>query len=136
MAIQRATIEDSQTIYDIAQAAFQPSPWPKSVFEHELTSPRSRYFVTPGGFIGVTQILDEVDIGSLAVHPNRQKQGIAQALLAHVLDMPGVVRFLLEVDEANENAMRLYEKMGFVAYYRREKYYKNGHAAIMMERKM
>ncbi|MCT8389290.1 GNAT family N-acetyltransferase [Leuconostoc holzapfelii] len=136
MAIQRATIEDSQMIYDIAQAAFQPSLWPKSVFEHELTSPRSHYFVTSGGFIGVTQILDEVDIGSLAVHPNRQKQGIAQALLAHVLDMPGVVRFLLEVDEANENAMRLYEKMGFVAYYRREKYYKNGHAAIMMERKM
>lgn len=123
-------------IYDIAQAAFQPSPWPKSVFEHELTSPRSHYFVTSGGFIGVTQILDEVDIGSLAVHPDRQKQGIAQALLAHVLDMPGVARFLLEVDEANENAIRLYEKMGFVAYYRREKYYKNGHAAIMMERKM
>ena len=84
----------------------------------------------------MTQILDEVDIGSLAVHPNRQKQGIAQALLAYVLDMPGVARFLLEVDEANENAIRLYEKMGFVAYYRREKYYKNGHAAIMMERKM
>lgn len=129
-----ATIEDSQTIYNIAQAAFAPSPWPQSVFEHELTSPRSRYFMTTGGFIGVTQILDEVEIGSLAVHPDFQRQGVAQALLATVFTIPSVSRYLLEVDACNHSALQLYEKMGFSAYYRREKYYKNGHAAIMMER--
>ena len=85
MKIQPATIEDSETIYRIAQAAFQPSPWPKTVFEHELTSPRSRHFVTTGGFIGITQILDEVEISSIAVQPDYQRQGIAQALLTTVL---------------------------------------------------
>lgn len=136
MKIQPATIEDSAVIYQIAQAAFQPSPWPKTVFEHELNRPRSRYFLTTGGFIGITQILDEVEIGSIAVQPDYQRQGIAQALLATVLALPDVARFLLEVDELNHPAIRLYEKMGFSPYHRREKYYKNGHAAIMMERKM
>ena len=106
------------------------------MFEHELNSPRSRYFLTTGGFIGITQILDEVEIGSIAVQPDYQRQGIAQALLATVLALPDVARFLLEVDELNHPAIRLYEKMGFSPYHRREKYYKNGHATIMMERKM
>ena len=136
MKIQPATIEDSETIYRIAQAAFQPSPWPKTVFEHELTSPRSHYFLTTGGFIGITQILDEVEISSIAVQPDYQRQGIAQALLTTVLALPDVARFLLEVDELNHQAIRLYDKMGFSPYHRRGKYYKNGHAAIMMERKM
>jgi len=52
------------------------------------------------------------------------------------LALPDVARFLLEVDELNHQAIRLYDKMGFSPYHRREKYYKNGHAAIMMERKM
>ncbi|CAM3098965.1 ribosomal protein S18-alanine N-acetyltransferase [Leuconostoc rapi] len=136
MNIKLATIEDSQQIFDIAEAAFSPSPWPKSLFEHELTSPRSQYFISDGGFVGVTQILDEVEVGSVAVHPNNQRQGLAYQLLTMVLTLPNVKRFLLEVDESNLAAIQLYEKLGFSAYYRREKYYKNGHAAIMMERKV
>ena len=119
MKIQPATIEDSAVIYQIAQAAFQTSPWPKTVFEHELNSPRSRYFLTTGGFIGITQILDEVEIGSIAVQPDYQRQGIAQALLATVLALPDVARFLLEVDLLNHPAIQLYEKMGFSPYHRR-----------------
>ena len=136
MIIKRATIEDSNLIFNLANAAFAPSPWPKSVFEHELKSPRSHYFMLDEGFVGMTQILDEVEINSVAVHPNSQHQGIAQKLLTTVFSLPDVTRFLLEVDETNIAAIRLYEKMGFSAYYRREKYYKNGHTAIMMERKV
>lgn len=136
MNIKLATIEDSQQIFEIAEAAFSPSPWPKSLFEHELISPRSHYFIADGGFVGVTQILDEVEVGSIAVHPNSQRQGLAFQLLTRVFTLSHAQRFLLEVDESNEAAIHLYEKLGFSAYYRREKYYKNGHAAIMMERKV
>jgi len=136
LIIRLATIEDSEQIFNIAEAAFAPSPWPQSMFEHELVSPRSQYFITEGGFVGITQILDEVEIGSVAVHPDMQHQGIAESLLTKIITLPNVERFLLEVDENNLAAIYLYEKLGFSAYYRREKYYKNGHAAIMMERKM
>lgn len=138
MTIRQATIEDSLSIFEVADAAFSPSPWPISVFQHELVSPRSQYFIagTKNGFIGITKILDEIEIASLAVHPNFQCKGIAQELLCHVLKIPGIKRFLLEVDEKNKTAIALYKKMGFISYYRREKYYKNGHAAIMMERVM
>ncbi len=134
MIIRQAKTEDARLIFNIAEAAFVPSPWPMAVFEHELSSPRSRYFIANAGFIGVTQIFDEIEIGSLAVHPDYQRRGIAQQLLNQVLKQPKVKRFLLEVDETNISAIQLYEKNGFQAYFRREKYYKNGHAAIMMER--
>lgn len=132
LTIRIATIKDLAHIFDIADAAFNPSPWPKSVFEHELNSPRSRYFVTVGGFVGVTQILDEVEIGNVAVHPDYQQQGIAQALLKKVLTMPDVTRFLLEVDATNTAAIALYRKLGFEVYHHRKKYYRNGHDALMM----
>ncbi|WP_294975620.1 ribosomal protein S18-alanine N-acetyltransferase [uncultured Leuconostoc sp.] len=136
MIVKRATVEDSSRIFNLANAAFGSSPWPESVFSHELKSPRSQYLILDGGFLGMTQILDEVEINSLAVHPDKQQQGIAQQLLATAFSLPNVARFLLEVDESNVAAICLYKKMGFSAYYRREKYYKNGHAAIMMERKV
>jgi len=136
LIVKRATIEDSNRIFNLANAAFVPSPWPESVFEHELKSPRSQYFILDGGFLGMTQILDEIEINSLAVHPDNQQQGIAQQLLTTAFALPNVTRFLLEVDESNIAAICLYKKMGFSVYYHREKYYKNGHAAIMMERKV
>lgn len=136
MIIRRATIEDLDDIWQLANESFAPSPWPKEVFEHELRSPRSIYFVTTGGFLGATQILDEVEVGSLGVSPKFQHQGIGQALLMAVFALPNTKRVLLEVANTNTAAQALYRKVGFQPYYRREKYYKNGDDAIMMERKI
>lgn len=134
MKIRPATIEDANQIYDIAQAAFGKSPWPQSVFEHELTSPRSRYWMTDTGFVGITQILDEVEIGCLAVYPEQQGTGIGRALLERVAQEFTGCRLLLEVAEDNQAARHLYDQLGFTTYRRREKYYANGRDALLMEK--
>lgn len=136
LMIRRATTEDIDLIWHIADAAFGSSPWPKSVFEHDLASPRTAYFIGDGGFVGVTTILDEAEIVSVAVHPYYQKQGVAQNIFKHIFNMKQVTRFLLEVSAQNGGAQALYRKLGFTEYYRREKYYRNGDDAIMMEKKI
>lgn len=50
--------------------------------------------------------------------------------------MKQVTRFMLEVSAQNGGAQALYRKLGFTEYYRREKYYRNGDDAIMMEKKI
>lgn len=141
MNIQRAGIEDVEAIYHIATGAFGSSPWPIKIFQHELSCIRNQYFVakinhTIVGFIGMTTILDEAEITSLAVLPDYQKQGIAQALIARVLSVPDLKRILLEVSEHNGAAQGLYIKNSFTVYNRRRHYYKNGDDALLMERKI
>jgi GNAT superfamily N-acetyltransferase len=58
-------------------------------------------------------------IDNIAVHPDFRGQGLAQALLNGVFDYyraRGALRFTLEVDLANQPAIRLYEKLGFRRY--------------------
>ena len=57
-----------------SRCCFWIIPWPKSVFEHDLASPRTAYFIGDGGFVGVTTILDEAEIVSVAVHPDYQNK--------------------------------------------------------------
>ncbi|WEV54261.1 ribosomal protein S18-alanine N-acetyltransferase [Leuconostocaceae bacterium ESL0723] len=134
MKIRQATIEDADKIFEIAQAAFNPSPWPKRVFVHELKSPRSTYWLSEAGFVGTTQILDEVEIGCLAVDPSHQGRGEGRLLMETVMAYYPGARFLLEVAADNLPAQCLYQQLGFSTYHRRKRYYRNGQDALLMEK--
>jgi len=73
----------------------------------------------------------------VAVAPERQREGIASALLAELVarvEEPEA-RFTLEVRTSNAGAMRLYERHGFRAAGTRRRYYQdNGEDAIIMWR--
>src|SRR5262249_51140611 len=90
------------------------------------------------GFCSFWHVVDELHINNLAVLPGWRRQGVATALLSHVLDEGtrlGARRAALEVRRSNEPARALYERFGFtVAGVRRAYYTKPVEDAIVLWR--
>ena len=94
-----------------------------------------------GGLLGCVWarfVLDEGDIGNIAVAPGFRRRGAGAALLKALLEeaerrQAAVVQ--LEVRESNLAARRLYEKNGFETVGKRKNYYeKPAEDAILMSK--
>ena len=139
--IRRMTVEDVPAVAELDRISFS-LPWTERSFQFEVSSnPASRCWVAEQGgqIIGVVVawlLLDEVHIATIATHPEFRRQGIAQALLAHVLKLgakDGALSSFLEVRASNLAAQAMYHKFGYEETGRRLRYYKdNGEDAILM----
>jgi ribosomal-protein-alanine N-acetyltransferase len=107
------------------------NPWTPQTFEVMLSSPASRVYVARVegagivAFCGCWLFGDELHINTVAVQRDWRRQGIARALLTHVLADTRAVRATLEVRRSNAAALALYEKLGFQVTAVRPKYYEN-----------
>lgn len=111
------------------------NPWTADALKWELEhSPVSRLYVLkdPGGvtaaFCACWHLVDELHINSLAVAPERRRQGLGSELMRGVLARArdeGAVRATLEVRRSNEPARILYERLGFQVEAIRPDYYTN-----------
>ena len=139
--IRRMTVEDVPAVAELDRISFS-LPWTERSFHFEVSSnPASRCWVAEQGgqIIGVVVawlLLDEVHIATIATRPEFRRQGIAQALLAHVLKsgaQEGALSPFLEVRASNSAAQAMYHKFGYEETGRRLRYYKdNGEDAILM----
>jgi len=87
------------------------------------------------GYIGVSYLLDEAEIGNLVVEESSRRHGVGKALIEEVksyLKDQGIARVYLEVAEDNEAARALYIKCGFCAFNKRKDYYGKGRNADLM----
>lgn len=69
------------------------------------------------GYIGMYSVFDEGEITNVAVDAQARCRGIGGMLIAEMKKaavQQGVSQIVLEVRISNENAIRLYEKNGFV----------------------
>ena len=142
MIVRKASAADIPAV-----AALERAEFPDGADEGMLT----RLLDTDGGVILVAEeggdlhgyvwarfVLDEGDIGNVAVAPGSRRRGIGAALLAALLEeaarrQAAVVQ--LEVRESNLAARRLYEKNGFETVGKRKKYYeKPTEDAILMSK--
>ncbi|MER2173062.1 MAG: ribosomal protein S18-alanine N-acetyltransferase [Carnobacterium sp.] len=98
------------------------TPWNKKALEHEIkTNTRSIYLIVRKsnqaiGFIGAWLVDEEAHVTNVAVIPAHQKQGIATFLISElqtISQYEGMKKMSLEVRVSNENAQRLYSKLGF-----------------------
>ena len=92
------------------------------------------------GFVLFRNAGDFVEILTVAVVPEMRRQGLGALLMRHAIGKAresGAEKLLLEVQDGNVSAIRLYEQLGMKAFDRRRNYYKSGngsHAdAIMMQ---
>lgn len=145
-SVRRMKLEDVEQVHQLDVISFS-LPWPERSFRYELNeNPASRMWVVenpsaePGrdiiGMLGLWLIVDEVHIGTLAVHPDHRRQGIAQRLLITSLvaaSQEGATKAYLEVRRGNLAAQALYSKFGFKITGIRPRYYSNnGEDALMM----
>jgi ribosomal-protein-alanine N-acetyltransferase len=114
-----------------------PKPWGEAVWREELGSPFGLYLLLEErgeifGQIGVRHVLDELHITTLAVRPERRRQGHARTLIGAALAaFPEARRVHLEVRPSNAAARALYEALGFATTGLRRRYYGDEDALLM-----
>jgi len=82
----------------------------------------------PHGFIVVRMVADEAEILSIGVDPKQRRNGLAIKLIEEInrrLHAEHIKMLFLEVDIANDPAVRLYRKLRFETVAERAAYYKN-----------
>jgi len=148
MIIAAATPAELDAIDEIERHSF-PVPWPRSVFETELTRELARVDVarqSPAasviGFCNYWIVADpearggEVHILAIATHPDHRRAGVGAALLVHALARGRGAHCTvatLEVRRGNVPAIRMYERAGFRTVHVRRQYYQdNAEDALVM----
>jgi ribosomal-protein-alanine N-acetyltransferase len=133
MVIERISeAADLDAVAALESATFT-NPWTREMLERELRqSDVARIYVVrlPGSpvaaFCACWLVHDELHINTIAVDAHVRRQGIATALMKHLLADAaslGARRTYLEVRRSNLPAQRLYESLGFNVTAVRRNYY-------------
>ncbi len=88
------------------------------------------------GYAVVSVAGDVVELQRIGVDPAHRRAGIASGLLEGVLvlaETEGAERILLEVREDNAGALAFYAARGFTEIARRQRYYRDGATAVVLE---
>lgn len=121
-----------EQIVEIENLSF-PSPWSLRLFEEEIRNPISHFWLlavegVPVSYICFWLIPGEIQLISLAVHPDQRGRGFARFMLEKMIELGvsrGIQTVWLEVRTSNLAAQRLYSRQGFKETGRRARYYKD-----------
>lgn len=118
--------------------------WTSSLIQNTLNAANTQIWVFAPqdnlplqlGFI-LIQVVDSetLEILSLAIKPQYQKNGWMHQALAHLISIwaiRGFKQIWLEVHEKNTSAQTLYYLLGFQVNARRQRYYQDGSAGLLM----
>ena len=131
--LRRLTLADLPAIERIERNAY-PTPWSRSMFAGELAKPSSICLGAVDvdaaeqlvAYLIISRYADAWHVMNVAVHEDYRSRGVATMLLNRLFDLTaGDDRrgYTLEVRVSNTGAIRLYERLGFVARGVRRGYY-------------
>lgn len=129
--IERMTRADVAQVEAIEQEIFSV-PWSEKSFIDACETKENVYIVCKDngkvlGYCGMWTVLGEGNITNMAVAKEYRRQGIAKLLMSEMerisIEENGVYVFFLEVRQSNENAKKLYEKMGYKPIGTRKRFY-------------
>jgi len=83
------------------------------------------------GYLEIRLVDGVLDIMNLFVNEENRRRGIATSLMNEIIEKEKYSRIMLEVNENNNQALRLYNKLGFKEISLRERYYGEDTAIIM-----
>lgn len=120
--IRQMTLEDVEEVAKLEEKCFS-DPWSADVYKYTLEIPGVVYLVNEidGKIVsvaGLRNIVGDGEITNVMTAKEYRGQGLAYELLSELMikgEEIGVIDFTLEVRVGNTNAIKLYEKLGFVS---------------------
>ena len=106
-------------------------PWSRDAFLEMIEKEDARYYVAEAdgevvGGCGVLMIAGEGDITNVVIDKKYRNQGIGTKMLQYLIEdgyQNGLTAFTLEVRVSNQNAIHVYEKLGFFSEGIRPNFY-------------
>lgn len=139
MTIRKAKIEDAEAIFLIRNTT-EDKLEKKSIQDEILNSNYLMLVAEENGkvigFLSILKNYDCADVMMIATDLTHRRCGVARSLLGKSLEIlkgSNVTRLMLEVNETNIGAIKLYEKLGFKRISIRKNYYKGQFNALIME---
>jgi [ribosomal protein S18]-alanine N-acetyltransferase len=131
--VRPATAADVDALAALEADLFGPDAWSHASVGAEVAAGRVLVAEDEGiaGYVVTLAAGDVLDLMRIAVRPDRRRTGLAGALLGAASTGR---RMLLEVSERNAGAVAFYAAEGFTEIARRDRYYRDGSAAVVMER--
>jgi ribosomal-protein-alanine N-acetyltransferase len=128
--IRFARENDLEGVMEIERASFSV-PWKEATFAGLMKRTDSDLLVAESGgevvgYAACWTVLDQAELGNVAVAERARATGIGGALVDAVVDRVrarGAGECFLEVRESNEEAQSLYRQRGFAVVGRRPRYY-------------
>lgn len=128
--IRRMQPTDVAAVLEIEYASYS-TPWSEATFRGLLRRGDADLFVAEAtdeivGYAVFWVVVDDGELGNIAVAEQWRGRGIATSLIQTVFDRArqrGVARVYLEVRISNATARRLYARLGFREVGRRPAYY-------------
>jgi len=120
---------------NLHKKCFPSKPWSADDFR-DLKQSGCEIIMSENGFIVYRIVVDEAEIITVGVNPEKRRLGIAAAMIGIVektIKYQGVKKIFLEVASTNIPAQKLYENCGFRVVGLRPKYY-DGVDAILMSK--
>ena len=133
MSLRPATEADLDALATLEQDLFGDDAWSRGSVAAEVSAGRVLVADADGlaGYVVTLAAGDALDLMRIGVRRDRRRRGLAHALLAAAATGD---RVLLEVSERNTGAIAFYAAEGFTEIARRGRYYRDGSAAVVMER--
>lgn len=129
LQVRPLTTEHVPELLEIERQSYS-YPWSEGVFVDCFKSDYHVWGAYLGGvlvgYAAVLNVLDEVHLLNLCIHPRRRSGGAGRRLLRHLIaeaTREGMNQVLLEVRLSNSPASKLYKSEGFEEIGRRPKYY-------------
>jgi [ribosomal protein S18]-alanine N-acetyltransferase len=129
--VRRMSYADLGMVMEIERASFT-MPWTEETFRGLLRRSDSLLWVAESrregvvGYAAVWIVLDQAELGDIAVADGWRRRGIGRRLLEATLEAMAersVRELYLEVRPSNREARALYERYGFEEVGRRKDYY-------------
>ncbi len=129
--IREANKRDLFRVAEIEKLSFEFEGWGFYFLNRFLEGIFNKILVAElDEIVGYCAFSDEgsiIHIKSIAVHPNYRNRGIGKALIKEIVKLGKDI--YLEVKVSNENAIRLYEGLGFKKIQVLKSFYSNGEDA-------
>lgn len=128
--IRPLAASDLRRVMEIETASFT-TPWRRSTFEGLLARGDADLFAAADrdtliGYAVCWTILDQAELGNVAVDPDHRGRGVGGMLVDAAVERArarGARECFLEVRDSNRAARALYESRGFEVIGRRRRYY-------------